>query len=268
MATSGQLAIGSLASRKQMRFTVTPVADELILPLRNQRRARIPGQIVHDLIHQRPGWTRSHALELDGKPVGFGTIAIAGPWTGRPTVFEFELEPPVQTRTFEAFEEYLAASGARHFEVQTSDTLLTIMLHAYGRNVVSEKIVFADLSKTTLPSQGATIRPLTPLESIQESIRQRRGGGEWALEREGRMLGKGGLLFHYSPPFGDLYMDIDEGFRRQGHGAYLVQELKRICRELGAVPTARCNVGNIASRQTLQRAGFAPASHILLGDVA
>lgn len=63
-------------------------------------------------------------------------------------------------------------------------------------------------------------------------------------------------------------MEIHEPFRRLGHGAYFVQELKRLCRELGAVPAARCNLGNIASRQTLQRAGFAPSSHMLLGDVA
>src|ERR1022692_3123677 len=37
-------------------------------------------QIVHDSIHRRPGWTREYALELDGATVGFGSVAIAGPW--------------------------------------------------------------------------------------------------------------------------------------------------------------------------------------------
>ncbi len=68
-------------------------------------------------------------------------------------------------------------------------------------------------------------------------------------------------------PYGDVYMEIDEPYRRRGLGAFLVQELKRCCRELGAVPAARCNVGNIPSRQTLQRAGFAPRGHTLIGDV-
>ena len=75
----------------------------------------------------------------------------------------------------------------------------------------------------------------------------------------------GGILFHYNRPYGDIYMDVKEPFRRRGLGAYLVQELKRVCYELGAVPAARCNPSNIASRQALQKAGFVPFAHILLG---
>lgn len=35
------------------------------------------------------------------------------------------------------------------------------------------------------------------------------------------------------------------GFRRWGLGAYFVQELKRECRALGAIPAERCNPGNV-----------------------
>jgi RimJ/RimL family protein N-acetyltransferase len=54
----------------------------------------------------------------------------------------------------------------------------------------------------------------------------------------------------------------------QGLGSFLVQELKRVCYELGAVPGARCNPDNVASRRTLQRAGFVPFAHILDGELA
>jgi GNAT superfamily N-acetyltransferase len=62
-------------------------------------------------------------------------------------------------------------------------------------------------------------------------------------------------------------MEVIEPFRRRGLGSYLVQELKRACYELGAVPGARCNPTNIPSRKTLQRAGFVPFAHILIGSI-
>jgi hypothetical protein len=43
--------------------------------------------------------------------------------------------------------------------------------------------------------------------------------------------------------------------------------LKRICYEGGSVPCARCNPDNVASRKTLQKAGFVPCAHILHGTL-
>ena len=82
---------------------------------------------------------------------------------------------------------------------------------------------------------------------------------------KGTAVAKGGILFHYNRPYGDIYMEVNDRFRRRGLGSYLVQELKRECYRFGAVPAARCNPTNIGSRRTLQRAGFAPVAHILIG---
>jgi GNAT superfamily N-acetyltransferase len=84
---------------------------------------------------------------------------------------------------------------------------------------------------------------------------------------EGEIVAKGGVLFHYNVPYGDVYMDVDEPYRRRGIGSYLVQELKRICYELGAIPAARCSTDNVASRRTLQKAGLVPFAHILFGTL-
>jgi GNAT superfamily N-acetyltransferase len=62
-------------------------------------------------------------------------------------------------------------------------------------------------------------------------------------------------------------MKIAEPFQRRGLGAYLVQQLKAACRANGRIPAARCNVQNLASRKTLQRAGFVPCGNILAGDL-
>jgi RimJ/RimL family protein N-acetyltransferase len=147
--------------------------------------------------------------------------------------------------------------------VQSNDVLLAIMLHTYGREVVSESIVFRDGQITSLHGNGAALRRVTSEKEIRAAIEERAGGGEWVLELDGTEVGKGGILFHYNHPHGDIYMEVAEPFRGRGFGAFLVQELKRECYALGAVPCARCNPTNTASRRTLQRAGFVPFAHIL-----
>ncbi len=239
-----------------------------ILPLRTRHREEMNCQIVHDSIHRRHGWCLSYRLELDGADAGFGSVAIGGPWKDKPTVFEFYVLPQHRSRVFDLFETLLAASGARFFEVQTNDVLLTILAHTYGRDIASEKIVFHDRLTTVHPANGAVLRRVTAEEEIHTCLEQRQGGGEWILEMNGTLAAKGGILFHYNRPYGDIYMEVEEAFRRRGLGAYLVQELKRVCYELGAIPCARCNPTNIPSRRTLQRAGFVPFAHIINGSIS
>lgn len=239
-----------------------------LLPLRTRFREEMNCQIVKDSIHSREGWTRSYLLELDGAVVGFGSVAIAGPWKDKPTLIEFYLLPEHRARAFECFERLVESGDARYFEAQTNDALATTMVLAYGRDLQSEAIVFADKLTTTHSIAGARLRGLTDEEEIRECQELRRGGGEWALELEGNVVGKGGFLFHYNRPYADIYMEVNEAFRRRGLGAYLVQELKRECYQFGAVPCARCNTTNLVSRRTLQRAGFVPVAHILVGSLA
>jgi GNAT superfamily N-acetyltransferase len=239
-----------------------------ILPLRTRQREEMNCQIVHDSIHRRPGWTLSYRVEIDGSAIGFGSVAIGGPWKDKPTIFEFYILPEWRSRAFELFEIFLTASNGRFFEVQSNDALLTVMLHAYGRDIVSEKIVFHDELTTNHRADGAVLRLATGEDEIRACIENRQGGGEWLLEVDGQEAAKGGILFHYNRPYGDIYMEVKEPFRRRGLGSYLVQEIKRVCYEFGAIPCARCNPTNIASRQTLQRAGFVPFAHILDASIA
>jgi GNAT superfamily N-acetyltransferase len=133
--------------------------------------------------------------------------------------------------------------------------------------VWSESIVFQDGVTTALPANGAVLERMTSDKEIRCSIAERAGGGKWLLKVEGQQAGNGGILFHYNPPYGDIYMEIDEPFRGRGLGAYLVQELKRLAYELGSIPASRCNVDNRGSRKTLQKAGFVPYAHILNGSI-
>jgi GNAT superfamily N-acetyltransferase len=225
-------------------------------------------QIVHDSIHRRDGWTLSYLLDLTGVTAGFGSVAVGGPWKEKPTVFEFYVLPEHRSAAFDLFEAFLTASGARFFEVQTNDALPLVMVLTYGRDLGTEKIVFQDALTTAHTSDGAVLRRVTPQDEIRRCLEQRQGGGEWLLEVDGKVAAKGGILFHYNWPYGDLYLEVTEPFRRRGLGSYLVQELKRECYQLGAIPGARCNSTNLASRRTLQRTGFVPFAHILTGCIA
>jgi len=238
------------------------------LPLRDFYRAEMNCQVVHDSIYTRPGWAHTYLFSLGGPIVGFGSIAVGGPWRDKPTVLEFYLVPEARTRAFEVFEEFLAVSNASYMEAQSNDLLATTMMHTYGREISAESIVFRDCNTTSLSVNGATLHALTPPEEVRLCIEERSGGGEWRLDVDGAAIGKGGILFHYNKPYGDIYMEIDEPHRRRGLGSYLVQELKRLAYELGAIPAARCNPANVPSRRTLQKAGFEPYASILTGSLA
>jgi GNAT superfamily N-acetyltransferase len=249
----------------QVKAHLSSNADTL--PFRTRYRQEMNCQIVHDSIHRRPGWTHTYMLQVDGVDAGFGSLAVGGPWKDKPALLEFYVLPEHRTRAFDLFETLLEVTAARYIEIQSNEPLLAAMIHTYARDVTSEKIVFHDGLTTAFPSGGATLRCVTADEDIKQHIEERQGGPEWVLELDGQAAGKGGILFHYNRPYGDIYMEIGEPIRRRGLGAWLVQELKRAAYEFGAIPCARCSPDNIASRRTLQKAGFTPFAHMLTGEI-
>jgi GNAT superfamily N-acetyltransferase len=237
------------------------------LTLRDRYRAEMNCQIVHDSIHRRQGWTLTYVFSLDGTAVGYASVAVGGPWQGKPTVLEFYLAPTARTCAFDVFERLLDASGARWMEIQSNDLLAAVMLQTYAQEISAEKIVFRDRETTTLSASGAVLHSLTSPEETRLCMDQRNGGSEWRLDVNGVAAATGGIMFHYNIPYGDIYMEVAEAFRGRGLGSFLVQELKRVTYELGAVPAARCNPGNVPSRRTLQKAGFEPYASILIGSI-
>jgi hypothetical protein len=157
---------------------VTLSTAHAVLPVRTRYRQEMNCQIVKDSIHTRDGWTLTYALGLAHALVGFGTVAIAGPWKDKPTILEFYILPEHRSRAFDLFEAFLAASGARQMEIQSSDVLLAAMFHTYARNVASEAIVFRDQVTTALPANRRQGRH--PL-SLQPPLRGRLYGNRGAV---------------------------------------------------------------------------------------
>jgi GNAT superfamily N-acetyltransferase len=233
--------------------------------MRDIYRHEMNCQVIHDSIHGRPGWTHEYLISEGGAKAGYGSVAVAGPWQGKPTVYEYFLLPRHRLRLFDAFVALLTASGATAIETQSNGVLLPAMLYAFAPAVASESVLFHDKVTTAHSLPDAVFRRATPEDAGPMAAQQLDPEARWLVTVGGVMAGAGDILYHYNRPYGDIYMAVGEPFRRRGVGTYLVQELKRVCYEGGSVPAARCNPKNTASRQTLQRAGFVPCGHILTG---
>lgn len=240
---------------------------QVILPWRDQYRQEMGCQIIHDSIHYREGWTREYLIREGDVVVGYGSLAIAGPWRDKPTIYEFFVSPRHRNRVFQHFESLLNASGAVMIEVQSNDPLITVMLHLFCTDVETESILFKDQYETSHSPRGARFRAVMAEDQGEIESQKLDSSAKWLVELDGSIAATGGILFHYNRPYGDIFMHVAETFRQRGPGSFLVQELKRVCYEEGCVPGARCNPGNIASRKTLQKAGFVPCGHILHGTV-
>src|SRR5262245_11740764 len=121
-----------------MKILATLSSAEEILPLRTRHRTEMNCQIIHDSIHSSKAWTLSYLLNIDGSKAGFGSVAIAGPWTGKPTVFEFYILPQFRHCAFRIFECFLDVTKAQHFEVQSNDLLITALTLALARDIATE----------------------------------------------------------------------------------------------------------------------------------
>lgn len=248
-----------------MRIDAHRVELEAIAALREHHRREMACQIVHDSLHAR-GFTHMYALDLDGRCVAYGTVVGFGD-EPKETVDEFFVLPEGRAYAAHLFQSLIDAAGARRIQAQTNDRLLTLMLFDRCAAPERDRILFEHALDTRLTCPGATFARTTPAERELLSPGQPGEAADYKLEVGGEIVGTGGILFHYNPPYGDLNMEVGEAHRRQGFGSYLVQELVRTCRSMGKVPAARCNDDNVASRATLQRAGMLPCASILTGTI-
>jgi GNAT superfamily N-acetyltransferase len=249
-----------------MKIDVTRVPAQQVVPLRELHRQEMGCQIVHDSLHER-GLTHPYLLNLNGRVVGYGTVFGLGT-DPKETVDELFVVRECRGSVLPLFRAFVAASGAKRIQAQTNDPLLTLMLFDCASRIVRDRILFEDGFTSTLSAPGLTFRRSTE-DDEQRTLDGKRlsEAGEWILENGHVIVGAGGVLLHYNPPYGDLYMEVAEAQRRKGYGSFLIQELKRVCYEMGKVPTARCDVANVASRAALQKAGMLPCGSILIGEI-
>lgn len=250
-----------------MTISVRRSTIEEIERLRELYRQEMNCQIIHDSIHHRPNWSNEYLLSWDSQPIGYASVAVKGPWTEAHSIYEYFLERPYRANLFACFQQLLQACNAFRIETQSNDVLLTNMLLTFSSNVNSEAIIFQDGITTKLSQPDVAFRAKQDADATQIAANELDEQAEWVLEYQGQVAAAGDILYHYNRPYGDIYMKVASKFRRRGLGSYLVQELKRICYAGGSIPAARCNVNNLASRATLQKAGFVPCAHIVYGTI-
>lgn len=238
-----------------MRVRVDRTQFEEIAGLRALHRVEAACQIVRDSILPR-GLADSYVVRVGDDPAGYG-----GVWNehfpGR--VMEFYLLPSYRQDATACFGEFLLATRATHVEAQTNMPQLHHMFREFAEAEVEEHILFEDGPTTTLTSPAGELRPRQPNEKGPE--------GPWVVAHDANVLGAGGILEHYNPPYADIYMAVAQPARRRGIGSYLVQELRRVCKDHDLIPAARCDPGNEASRRALVRGGLVECGRLVSGAV-
>jgi GNAT superfamily N-acetyltransferase len=249
------------------RIQIVPVPLEAIVALREEYRRMMNCQIIHDSWHRR-GFTQSYIITVDDQTAGYGSVG-GPPREARDIAKEFYLRPPFRELALALFQQFIAVGGAKRIETQSNDLLMSLMFCDCATDWASETILFSDQLTTNLPPPaGVTFRTLSESDQAQVFAHHVEPVGQWGLELDGGIVATGGLLFHYNPPYGDIFMEVAEPFRRRGFASYLIQEVKRECYAAGHLPGARCFHENIGSRGALQRAGMLPCGRILKGRLA
>ena len=246
-----------------MHFKATKVSLKEILPYRDLYLQEMNRQIRYNACHER-GWSDSYLLYADEAVIGYGSIK-GQEIVDRDTVFEFYLLPLHQHLATRVFSVLLEASVAKFIEPQSNALLLTSMLYEFATNIRAEAILFEADNPTHLSVPEVVFRSKEEYETTFG--KKVEDGSGYVLESGGEVVGSGDFLLHYNKPFADLYMEVTESHRRKGLGAFLIQELKRVCYLAGRIPAARCNINNKASKATLLKGGLRVAGCMLLGEV-
>jgi GNAT superfamily N-acetyltransferase len=246
-----------------MNVEVSRVQVNDVTPLRELYRQEMNCQIVHDAFLRR-GFSDPYVICVGGRIAGYGLVANQH---CPDTVNEFYTLPAYRAAALPLFRQLLDVSQATRIRAQTNDRLMLLMLYDCAAEITSDTILFEDAIAPHLTCPAGTLREVTEADRERLFEHRQEPAGDWMIESEGAAVATGGALFHYNPPYGDLFMEVDEPYRRRGFGSFLVQELKRICYEMGKIPAARCNAANVASRKTLEKAGLLPCGRVLLGEV-
>lgn len=221
--------------------------------LREQYRYSAECQIVRDSILTR-GLAHPYLFTVGKAVAGYG-----GVWNAYypDRITEFFTLPQYRDLAPRLVRALCRASGAKEIEVQTNILDGQRLIEVCAAETWIEKLLFEEGDESNLNRPDLRFRPRRPGDAGPD--------GDWVVERQARVVGAGGWLTHYNPPYADLYMEVVEDARRQGIGSYLVQELRRACRSHGYRAAARCDPDNTGSRGALQTGGLRLCGEIVAG---
>ena len=232
---------------------------QTIAPLRRLFLEERPFQIRYEACHSR-GWADYYLLKRGDTILGYGAIK-GQEIAARDAIFEFFLLAPFQGHGAAAFVSLIVAAQPRWIECQSNDVLLFALLGGFGQDIKAQAILFEAAMPTELEKPDVMFRRRGAGEPV--FVHRGEPEGSWVLEQKGEIVATGDFLAHYNAPFVDLHMEVVPTRRRQGLGAFLVQELIAECRHESLTPAARCDMHDAVSIAALSKAGMRPVGLML-----
>ena len=195
-----------------MNIEVARVEVNDILALRELYRQEMDCQIIHDSFPRR-GFSDPYLIRVGGRIAGYGLVANQH---YPETVNEFYTLPACRAAALPMFRKLLEVSRATKIRAQTNDRLMLLMLYDCAADIASEAILFEDAFTTQLTCPAGNFRKVTEGDKGQLFEHKHEPDGDWMIESDGVAVATGGALFHYNPPYGDLFMEVHESYRRRG----------------------------------------------------
>lgn len=236
---------------------------ENILNLRQLFLQNLNAQFRYEACHER-NWSDYYRLMIDGQRVGYGAVKGMEQLKARDSIFEFYLLPSYRQHARHFFSKLAHTAAAGYVECQSNDELLTVMAYAFSHNLRPELWLLEDDHLTHHHLPGAQFRKRRTDERVPWETED---PGDYILLLGEKIVAEGGYLLHYNPPFADIHMSVAPSYQGKGIGTFFVQELKHACYLSGRMPAARCQLGNLASRDTLQKAGMRVCGQMLWGNI-
>lgn len=248
-----------------MSFTIKaePELYQNILGLRQLFLRKLNAQVRYEACHER-GWSDYYLLKLDDLKVGYAAVKGMEALTNRDSIFEFYLLPGYRQHARHFFKKLTDTTAALFVECQTNAPLLTAMTYTFSYDLVPEMWLMEDDYLTFHHLPGARFRSRQPDEVVPW---QTEDPGDYILVMGEKIVAEGGFQLHYNPPFADIHMSVAPNYQGKGIGTFFVQELKTACYLSGRIPTARCPTENLASKETLQKAGMKVCGQMLWGKL-
>ena len=236
---------------------IRPASLAEISGLREEFLRRAGCQVVRFARLPR-GFASPFLVEVGTEMVAYGAIQME---ESRAALIEFfaTQEPILHA------ESLLRAANVQDIEAQTNRFGMMALLDHFCSHRTPGPQLFSDSRDPGLRVEGAIFRARNPQDEIFTHTREPEG--DWVIEFEGKVVATGGYFTHYNPPYADLYMEVEPRFRRRGLGSFLIQELRRLCRQKGLTPAARCDPNNEASARCLVRGGMERCGQLVTGQV-
>jgi GNAT superfamily N-acetyltransferase len=238
-------------------LSITACRLSKISALRRLFLQELNAQCRYDAAHTRRG-TGEYLARWNGRDIGYASVKDTG---SDPTVFEFYIVPPFRADADAVLRATIAKAQPVALECQTNDPFYASLVQRSFGPPACDTILFAAGPSNELTSPDAVFRARRRTDRIFEHHVE--PVGDFVIDVGGDVVGTGGFLLHYNPPFADLFMEVRADARRRGYGAFLIQGLIRESYLAGRVPAARTSTDNVASQRTLARGGLRECGRML-----